>query len=143
MAKGKKTGGRNFEPGDPRAGRPALPGDIKAARKLTAVELQRVLTDFLHLTPQQLMERISSGDATMLEGLIGSIMQKGIQDGSYAHLNFLFERTVGKVKDSLEVSLPTPFIVRRQDGSEVVMGAKPSKGEASSESEDKENDPDL
>jgi hypothetical protein len=130
MAKGKKTGGRDFEKGDERAGRPRLPGDVREARKFTSGEVQRVLTEFMHMTPTELAERLTSGDATMLEGFIGSIMQRGIKDGCPTRLNFLFERTIGKVKDQLEVSLPKPFVITDVDGNpKATLGSKVEKEE--------------
>lgn len=117
--------GQSGNPG----GRPKLPGDVKEARNLTNAEVIRVLSAFLQLSPQDLREKMNAPDVTMLEGLIGSIMLKGIKEGSPAHLSFLFDRTVGKVKDQLEVTTPTPFIVQRSDGSQVVMGSEVKKKE--------------
>lgn len=53
MAKGKKTGGKNFEVGNTYGGRKALPDDIKAARNLSYEEMCRTVIDVRNLTPAQ------------------------------------------------------------------------------------------
>ena len=123
MAKGKKTGGKDFAPGHG-VGRPKLPPDLKAAQQLTNARLRELLNGFLYMTPAQLTERLESPEVTMLEGFVGSILQKGVLLGDQARLNFLFDRLVGKVTDKVEVSQPKPFIVQKLDGSEVHCGAK-------------------
>lgn len=35
-----------------------------------------------------------------------------------------FDRLYGKVTDKVEVSMPKPFVIKRSDGTEVVLGAK-------------------
>lgn len=126
IAKGRKTGGKNFSPGN-RAnpgGRPALPGDIKEAKKLTHFELQRILTEFLHLDPVALKDRLQAPTATMLEGMVGAIILRAVKEGCATRLNFLFDRIVGKVKDEIEVTMPVPFILKKRDGEEIVMGVQ-------------------
>ena len=46
---------------------------------------------------------------------------------SFERLEFVLQRMIGKVKDQLEVTTPVPFIVKRADGSEVVMGSEVKK----------------
>ncbi len=77
----------------------------------------------------QLEERLTSPVATMLEGFIGSILRAGIKTGCSMRLNFLFDRIVGKVKDELEVTTPTPFILRTRSGEEIVMGVETKEPE--------------
>lgn len=126
MAKGQKTGGKNFKPGQSGnpAGGPGLPQDLRDARKMTSAEVTRILTYLIDLEPAAYA---AYKPKTMLETIVMSLMSKAIEEGCTARLNLLFDRIIGKVKDQLEVTLPTPFIVRRQDGSEVVMGAEVKK----------------
>lgn len=105
MATGKKTGGKDFEPGQPGGpGRPPMPLDVKEARKLNQVELHRTLNEFLHCTREKLKERVNSPDATVFEICLGSIIKNAIDRGDQNRLNFLLDRLVGKSKESIEIT---------------------------------------
>ena len=79
------------------------------------------------MTPAVLAERLQSPTATMLEGFIGSIIQQGIKSGDQSRLSFLFDRTIGKVKEQVEVTQIAPFIVRHLNGETTVMGVEAGK----------------
>lgn len=126
MSKGKKTGGRDFKPGqsgNPH-GSPGLPQDLRDARKYTSAEVTRILTFLIDLEPSAYA---AYKPKTMLETIVMSLMSKAIEEGCTARLNLLFDRIIGKVKDQLEVTTPVPFIVFKADGSQVVMGAEVKK----------------
>ncbi len=124
MAIGKKTGGRDFEPGNSASpGRPQLPEDLKQARKLNKAEFERIANKFLFLSPQDARDILEDPTSTMLDHLVASIFVRGVQDGSHQHLEFILNRLIGKVSDKIEVK-QKPFVVERLDGTEVVMGHK-------------------
>lgn len=110
-------------------GRPKLPAAALEAKKLTAAEIVLKLSEFMLMTPAQRLERLSSPNRTTADEMIGAIIEKGIIEGSPTHLNFIFDRTVGKVTDKLDVTVPTPFILTRSDGTQVVMGTEIKKVE--------------
>lgn len=125
MAYGKKTGGRNFKAGNPGGpGRPALPGDVKAARALNKVEFTRIINKYLHCTPQDLNAALNDPSTPVIEGIVCKILIECGLKGDTIRLAFLIERILGKVKDEVEVSLPKPTIIKRKDGTEVEMGAR-------------------
>lgn len=124
MAKGKKTGGRDFKPGDPRAGRPSLPGDIKEARKLSQVELERLLNKYLWLDKQQFTEALKDPACTMFEAMVGSIIHKAVIGGDQQRLDWIVARLIGKITEKVEVALPEPVIVRRLNGEEIELGLR-------------------
>ena len=125
MAKGTKTGGKDFEKGHLGGpGRPPLPGDIKEAPKLNLDELERVLNRFLYMTRAELQDVVKAPETPLIDALVGSIVARAIQGGDHARLDFILNRLVGRVQEKLEVSTPEPFIIRRLDGSTVVMGVK-------------------
>lgn len=128
MARGKKTGGRNFQPGvsgNP-AGGPGLPQDLRDARKMTAAEVTRILTELIDMSPEAYA---AFKPRTMLESIVLSLMNKAIEEGCTARLNLLFDRIIGKVKETIEVTTPVPFIVKRASGEEVIMGSEVKKVE--------------
>ncbi len=104
MAK-KVPEGKRFkrgESGNP-DGRPPLPPEIKQARALTTLELQRALNELIHCSREELKAKVSAPNATLLTLTIGSILSQAVQKGDPIRLNFLIERLVGKVKDVVEV----------------------------------------
>lgn len=126
MAKGKKTGGRDFKPGQSGNlnGGPGLPKDIRDARKLGQVELERTINRLIYLTGSELAALIAEPLTPMFDKIIAQILQQAADKGDQARLEFVLARTLGKIPDKLEVKTPTPFIIQRRDGSEVEMGAK-------------------
>ena len=131
IAKGKKTGGNNFKPGQSGnpAGRTPLPEDIKKARKLNQKELERSVNKFLYMTSEEIFEACKSDDATMFDKIIGSIITAAVDKSDHTRLEFILNRMIGKVQDKLQVTVPKPFIVKKSDGTQVVCGAEFEKEE--------------
>ena len=103
MAKGKKTGGKDFEPGQSGnpSGRPKLPLDLQQARKLNSSEFERLLNKFLYLTKNEILKICQDERTPIIEILIGSIVIKAIENGDQTRLAFILERLLGKPKDKL------------------------------------------
>ena len=103
MAKGKKTGGRPFPPGNilnPN-GAPRVPEDLKNARKLTKVQFEILINKYLFSPKQVLAAAAQNPDTPVLELLIGSIMHKAVVEGDERRLNFLLDRLLGKVTEKV------------------------------------------
>lgn len=128
MAKGKKTGGRDFQPGQSGnpAGGPGLPQALRDARKMNVAMVQEILQKLMDLAPEDFD---AYQPLSMHEKMVHAIIAEAVAEGLPSHLNFLYDRIIGKVKDQLEVTLPKPFIVKRSDGTEVVMGSQVEKKE--------------
>lgn len=127
MARGHKTGGRDFEPGN-QAAKDRLPGDIKAARKLTKVEFERLVNKFIWLDAAGLKAAAEDAECTAFERMVGAIIVKAIEGGDSQRLEFLLNRLIGKVTEKLQVELPKPFVITRASGEQLVLGAE-MKGE--------------
>lgn len=109
------------------SGRPKVPEDVREAKKLTSVEMVRVLNKFNGWTLNQLAEFCKDGNNTVLEMMVARIMIKGIKDGTPTNLTFLFDRLIGKVKDQVEVSYPKPTVIKTVDGGSIVLGTSEKK----------------
>jgi len=103
-------------------GRPAIPEDLKAVRKLTAEEAERLITGFLSMPPTALVAMIKDSQTPAIHSLIANIILKGVQGGDAQRMEFLFNRTIGRVLDKIEVT-SKPFVIRKADGV-VVLGTK-------------------
>lgn len=96
MARGKKTGGANFVKGDPRAGRPKMPPDLKAAKSLTQMEAQELLIKFLHMDLKELRAFCKSKGGSAIDHWVAKLVLIGITSGDERRLNFMFEKLFGK-----------------------------------------------
>lgn len=126
MAKGRKTGGKDFQPGqsgNPN-GRPPLPADIKEMRPLNRLECERALTKYLRMSMKGLRLLIEDESLAALDLITIRVILEAHRLGDFMRFDFLLNRLIGKVKDNVEISLPRPTIIKRKDGSEVVLGAK-------------------
>jgi single-stranded DNA-specific DHH superfamily exonuclease len=105
MAKGKKTGGKDFKPGEsgnPK-GRPALPGDVREARRLTRIEFEKTINRFLFMTLDQITEHLNDPATTALDQLVGRIVANAIRNGDHLRSEFLLSRTIGKAADAADL----------------------------------------
>lgn len=123
MAK-SETSWKPGQSGNP-DGRVKLPEDIKTAKRINKIELERLLNLYLSLTDDEIKLRQADTGTTQIERMIASIVEKGIVQGDQQRLNFLLDRLVGKVKEEIDVTVrPRPVIIERLDGSEVEMTTK-------------------
>ncbi len=112
--------GQSGNPG----GKIKVPDDIKEARKLTQIELERTINSLLFLDKEALQARIKDPKTPMIEMIAASIMAQAAVKGDHLRLDFILQRMIGKVKDQIELSTPVPFVLRKRDGEEIVMGVE-------------------
>lgn len=117
MAKGKKTGGKDIQPGEVRNpnGRPKLPEYLKKARKMNKTLLDEYMNKYincpiteLHRIVTEEMKRVKGENKTesevnAMEMMIIKVILEGTKKGDYKHIDFILDRTIGKVKDVVEV----------------------------------------
>lgn len=100
MAKGKKTGGKNFpkgQSGNP-AGRPALPADVKALRTLNQVGFVRMANRMLAYKDHEIQMVINDPDASQIEKALAQQV-KSARTGALWSLEFLLQRLIGRAPD--------------------------------------------
>lgn len=117
--------GRPFVKGDPRAGRPKTPADVKAAKNLTKTELDRLINKYLNLDKVQMAAEMSKPTATMLELVIGGIVMKAAKDHDHIRFDFVLNRLLGKVREQIEHTVMRPTIIHRLSGEQVELGMQP------------------
>lgn len=102
---------------------------------LTADKIASLVTRLAQLDRASLNAITTNKKSTMIELAVAKILEQA-SDGDYASLEFLLARSIGKVKDSLEVTTVKPYIIHRPDGSALELGAaKPDVVEGEVEDE--------
>lgn len=125
MAKGRKTGGRNFVHGNSLSpGRPPLPADLRDITELTPSILRRYLTKYLYMDKAQIQEAWGNPTLPSIDRMIIKIIEQSIAKGDQIRLEFILSRIIGKAVEKVEIQLPTPTIIKRIDGTVVELGSK-------------------
>lgn len=94
----KKYGFKKGQSGNP-SGKPK--------QLLTKDKVSSILGKFATMTRDQLQDVAADPKSSMIEIMIASIMVKAAKEGDYARLDFLLTRSIGKVKDELELQART------------------------------------
>ena len=126
MARKDPPKATRFKPGQSGnpGGKPKVPDDIRKARTLNQIELERTVNRYLYMDRAQVQEAIKNPETPMIELMVASIMAQAAQKGDERRLEFILQRMIGRVTDKIEVKTPTPFVVQRANGDQLVLGAK-------------------
>jgi hypothetical protein len=106
MAKGRKTGGRDFKPGvvtNPRGGGAHNPS-LKAVRRLSQMQIAELGTMILEGNIDSLKAVEKDPAASVLKVMIASVSIKAINKGDHSALAAILDRIVGKPKQVVEMS---------------------------------------
>ncbi len=117
----KKDPRKNLRPPFP----PGVSGNPSGKPKglLTNDKVLSVIGKFADMSRAQLQEVIANPKTTMLEVTVASILAQAAKNGDYSRLEFLLSRTIGKVKDQIEISSVKPYLIARPDGSVLELGS--------------------
>lgn len=126
---GKNTSGlkpfKKGQSGNPK-GRPPLPEDVKAARKLGKAEFVRLVNDYLWINWDEAQKRLSSKKepVSLMEQAVGNLALDAA-NGDRGALDLILDRLIGKTRDKMELTMPRPFIIAKTDGTPVFeLGAE-------------------
>lgn len=106
MAKGKKTGGRNFAKGqvsNPLGGA-ALSPQVRAIRKITLDHIEEVADLILDGNLQKLKDLAGNPDTSVLKVWLAKAAAEGIRKGDLHSLESILNRVLGKPKERHEVT---------------------------------------
>lgn len=106
MAKGQKTGGRNWKKGESgnAKGAPKIPDDLKDARRLNGPEFERIANKLLAMNKEEISKIASDPKTPSLELIVASVVHKAIVEGDAKRLDYLLNRTIGKVTQPVQHS---------------------------------------
>lgn len=85
-------------------GKPGLPKALKNVKEFTADEIKRIIAKYMRMAKGDLEATLKdSAKLPMLEAMIASIIANAYKSGDFSKLDFLLNRSIGKVKDVSEV----------------------------------------
>lgn len=105
-------------------GRPKLTTELLEARKLNQIAVGSIINKYMNMGIGEIQQDCERADIKALEAMIGKIIVEAHKFGDYSRVNFLFDRMIGKVKETIEVELPKPTVVKLLDGSSIVLGSE-------------------
>lgn len=103
--KGSGSPETRFKPGvsgNP-AGMPRLPSDLRKARAMNKIELERILNKYIHLTAIELKELMLDTETTTIELMVGRIVAEGIKKGDTKHLSFVLDHLIGPLRTRVSI----------------------------------------
>ncbi len=114
-----------FKPGQSGnpSGLPKVPKELVSFAPFTADTLKRSVTKTMDKTMEEIEGIAKDKQTKGLEAMIASVIVQAVNKGDYAGLDFLMNRTIGKVKEQLEVQMPVPTVIKRLNGEEIILGA--------------------
>ena len=95
MAKGKKTGGRDFPQGNSLGGRPRIPDELKKSRKLNRLELETILNKYADMTGAQINEALEGAMVPAKELMVANLFSKAIREADPRRIELIWDRMVG------------------------------------------------
>lgn len=105
MAKGKKTGGRDFQKGHKFArGAASHNPALKAVRRLTQSEVAELGTMILEGNLAALIAIKDDKESSVLKVWFAAVAVKAISRGDAAALNAILDRIVGRSKETVELT---------------------------------------
>lgn len=127
MGNPKGKGGKKFPPGQSGnpSGRPPLPEFIKERKRLTTSKFIDALHNLCDLEASIINELADDMELPIKMSIMANWLRSArVSD---AERQSLFNRLFGKVKESVEITVPKPTIIRKSDGSTVELGARLEK----------------
>ena len=70
---------------------------------------------------------MKDNDMPAIEAWVAQVFLQGIIEADHVRLNFLLDRTIGKVTEKVEVKLPKPMMIERPGGGTVLLGHSEDK----------------
>jgi hypothetical protein len=127
--KRKKTGGKDFKPGQSgnANGRPKLDPMVKQLKRFTADQLEELVSSLLTSTEADVVAMREDTGAPYIKRIMAQILEKTFEGGNIGALDMVLNRLIGKVKERVDVHTFKPSILERRDGTQVEFTNKQIK----------------
>lgn len=106
--------------------KPGQSGNPSGRRKqvLTKDKVSAIIGKVADNSVEEVRDLVGKETATMLERTVASIFMEAYEKSDASKLEFLFQRSIGKVTEQIDVKQIEPFILTKRDGSQIVAGVK-------------------
>ena len=84
-------------------------------------QLKAVIGKHFRMTHKEVQEVLASSKSPTIDLIVCSAINRAIADGDIARAEYLFNRSLGKVKDVMEIVRPEPVIIKRLNGEEISL----------------------
>lgn len=115
------TFGKGCKPGP---GRPPLAPELKNIPRLTKEQLEATIAKYNYLPLKDLEVLKKDMTLMVLDHMVISIIIKALKHGDQNRMQFLLDRTIGRVKEVKEIVLPQPTYIERANGHVIELGAE-------------------
>ena len=102
-------------------GRKKLPAEVKEAKNLTNNQMILILNKLMFMTDYDVSRVLNDPKTSKFERIVAKILDKADQQGDSMRLDFLLNRTIGKVTEKVQHTLPRPMVIQRSDGSQTIL----------------------
>lgn len=103
------------------SGRPKLPEELRGITEITVDEYRRRIAKYLRMTVEEIDAVILNPESIIWDILIATTLRKAAKRGEISRAEALFNRALGKPKETLELIQPEPIVIEKTDGSEVIL----------------------
>ena len=94
---------------------------LKKAFRYNAIEFRIILDELFSMKQSEVKKHFARKDLTLIEIAAARQLMNALQ-GDIKSFEFALDRSIGRVKEQLEVSGPRPTVIRRKDGELVELG---------------------
>ncbi len=102
----KRVIGRPFQKGNKMGkGRQKTSEEVKYVSKLTREEIVRTMSGLIHLKLPELEVLLKDKDKTVHELMLARVLVEAIKKGDNQRIEWFYQRTVGKMREQLDVSV--------------------------------------
>jgi len=121
----KKQGpqpGTKFKKGNPGGpGRPKNSVEIRKAAKLGKEMFQGIFHKFSLMEYEEFLEFFKAGKMNVMERIVSGVMVKAMK-GDTSSASLIWDRMMGRITETVEITLPKPMVIERPSGAQIVLG---------------------
>ena len=99
---GVKSGGRDFVKGKSGNPKGMSKTGVTQARRMTAEKFSEIVLKYMDFTLAEVDTKFRDPTTPALDLIVLKILHESIKKGDNIRMNFLLERTIGKVKDIID-----------------------------------------
>jgi len=120
------------ESGNPN-GRPRIRDNLKEVKLMSKTEMRRLIQKIIDMTPEEMKAMVKRTDVPALEIMLASVAHQAIMRGDQSRIDFLLQRTIGKVAEKHEHEMVDVTYKTEVRGDGTLLQAIEEEGEQNDE----------